>query len=34
VRDVMKRLSRLKHDPWEAIERIKQALPDARSARG
>jgi bifunctional non-homologous end joining protein LigD len=34
VRDLMQRLSRLKQDPWRDIGRIKQKLPDERSARG
>jgi bifunctional non-homologous end joining protein LigD len=34
VRDLMQRLSRLKQDPWRDIGRIKQKLPQARSAGG
>ena len=34
VRDLMQRLSRLKQDPWRDIGRIKQTLPQPRSARG
>jgi bifunctional non-homologous end joining protein LigD len=34
VRDLMKRLSRLKQDPWQDIGRVRQKLPDARQARG
>ena len=34
VRDLMKRLARLKQDPWKEITRVRQKLPDAGRARG
>ena len=34
VRDLMKRLGRMKQDPWKDIGRVRQKLPDLRQARG
>ena len=34
VRDLMKRLARLKQDPWKDITRVRQNLPGARQTRG
>jgi bifunctional non-homologous end joining protein LigD len=34
VLDVMKRLGRMKQDPWKDIGRVRQTLPDAAQIRG
>jgi hypothetical protein len=34
VLDLMKRLGRMKQDPWQDIARVRQKLPDAAQIRG
>ena len=34
VRNLPKRLARLRRDPWEKIGRMKQALPGGKKAKG